>query len=198
MRSLLLCLTAAVSGAGLALYERPRPSEAGTAIRMDLDGLVERAGLALEAHVASATSLEINGEVFTDFHLIVDRTWWGEDLPVRTVRLPGGALPSGKVTIVPGMPSLVPGDDVVILLTEPGLHDLRVVVGLNQGRWRIVGDGMGGKLAVRGSEGASLVGAGGGLPLPADRLDVMDYAGLIARMEAAAGARRAREQAEGK
>jgi hypothetical protein len=192
MRSTFLCVAAALFGAGLAVDQRSPWTEASTAIRMDLDELVERSELVLEAHVVSASPVDIQGQVFTDYQLLVDRTWWGEDLGVRTVRLPGGVLPSGRGTMVPGMPSLVPGDDVVLALTEPDASERRVVVGLSQGRWRIVGDGQGGKLALRGGEGAALVSPNGGLALSADHLDIMDYADLIMRVEAAVGAKRAR------
>lgn len=192
MRSTFLGLVAILLGAGLAReLDRPRPV-AGTALRMDLQELVDRSDLLLEARVVRATPVEVSGQVHTDYQLLVDRTWWGDDLGVRTVRLPGGVLASGRGTLVPGMPSLVPGDDVVLALTGPDRLDRRVVVGLSQGRWRIVGDGQGGKLAVRGGEGASLLGPAGGLPLPADRLDVVEYSGLVARLEAAAADRRAR------
>jgi len=159
---------------------------------MDLGQLVDRADLVFEGHVVSATPVDIGGDVFTDYQLIVDRTWWGDDLGARTVRLPGGALPSGRVTIVPGMPSLVPGDDVVLSLTEADDLSRRVVVGLSQGRWRIVGDGRGGKLALRGGEGGALVSSPSALPVPVERLDVMEYADLVSRLEAAAAKRLAR------
>lgn len=192
MRSTFICVAAALFGAGLALDPASSHPEAGTAIRLDVDGLVDRADLVVEAYVASATPVEIDGDVYTDYQLLIDRTWWGEDLGVRTVRLPGGVLPSGRGTLVPGMPSVVPGDDVILALTEPGSQERRVVVGLSQGRWRVVGDGRGGKLVVRGGEGGALVAGPGATPLPIDRLEVMDYADLVSRLEAAAGARRAR------
>ena len=196
MRSTFLCVAAALLGAGLALDPAPSDPAAGTAVRMDLGELVDRAGLLFEGHVVSATPVDIDGDVFTDYQLIVDRTWWGDDLGSRTVRLPGGALPTGRVTLVPGMPSLVPGDDVVLALTEADDLSRRVVVGLSQGRWRIVGDGHGGKLALRGGEGGAIVDAPSALPVPVDRLDVMDYADLVSRLEAATAARRARGEDE--
>lgn len=156
---------------------------------MDVEELVDRSGLALEARVVQAQPVNMNGDVYTDYQLAVDRTWWGEPQSVRTVRLPGGALPSGRVTMVPGMPSLVPGDDVVLLLTEADDAGRRVVVGLSQGRWRIVGDGQGGKLAVRDDEGGILVAPSGTSDA---RMDVLGYAELVSRLEAATQTRRAR------
>ena len=94
--------------------------------------------------------------------------------------------------MVPGMPSVVPGDDVILALTETDGLERRVVVGLSQGRWRVVGNGQGGKLAVRDSEGGALVLRPGATPVPSDRMDVMGYADLVSQLEAAAGARRAR------
>lgn len=192
MRSTLLCLTAVLLGASLARDLAPSRSAAGTAIRMGIEELVDRAGLVVEGHVASATPVEVDGVVHTDYQLIVDRTWWGEPLGARTVRLPGGVMASGRGTIIPGMPSVVPGDDLILALTTPDSRERRAVVGLSQGRWRVVGNGRGGKLAVREDEGGSLVLNPGAAAVPVDRMDVMDYADLASRLEAAAGARRAR------
>ena len=192
MRSTFLCLAAALLGAGLATHPTTSQPEAGTAIRMAVENLVDRADLVIEGHVASATPVDLDGVVYTDYQLLVDRTWWGEDLGSRTIRLPGGVLPSGRATMVPGMPSVVPGDDVILALTETDGLERRVVVGLSQGRWRVVGNGQGGKLAVRDSEGGALVLRPGATPVPSDRMDVMGYADLVSQLEAAAGARRAR------
>lgn len=194
MRSSFICVAAALLGLGLALDPAPADPSAGTAVRMDVGQLVDRSDLVLEGRVVTATPVDIDGDVFTDYQLLVDRTWWGQDQGTRTVRLPGGALPSGRVTMVPGMPSLVPGDDVVLALTEPDDVSRRVVVGLSQGRWRIVGNGRGGKLALRGGEGGALVASPTATPVPVDRLDVMEYADLVSSLEAAAAGRRAREE----
>ncbi len=193
MRSVFLCLAAGLFGAGLAQVPGPLRSEAGTAVRLDLEQLVEHSDLVLEAQVVAASPVEIGGEVSTDYQLLVDRTWWGEDQATRTIRLPGGMLPSGRGTLVPGMPQLAPGDDLILMLSAEGSHQQRVVVGLSQGRWRIVGDGRGGKVALRSGEGTALIDGQHSLPLPADQLEEVDYADLVSRIEAAVGARRARE-----
>ena len=146
----------------------------------------------LKATLSRPARVEVDGVVHTDYQLLVDRTWWGEQLGARTVRLPGGVMASGRDTLIPGMPSVVPGDDLILALTTPDSRERRAIIGLSQGRWRVVGNGVGGKLAVREDEGGSLVLEPGAAVVPVDRMDVMDYADLASRLEAAAGARRAR------
>lgn len=192
MRGIFTVVGAAAAAIALALQQdRAAELEAGTALRMDLAELVDASELVLEARVVSARPVEApDGLVHTEYQLAVDRTFFGEDLPVRTVRLPGGVLPGGRGTLVPGMPELVPGEDVVVMLSPASHLGNRMPIGLHQGKYRIVADGRGGKVAVRAS-GALLNGATGRLR-PDGGLEVVDFAELVARLESAAAARRAR------
>ena len=166
-------------------------SQAGTALKMELEEVVQASGLVLEGRIVSgqsATSPE--GAIYTDWQIAVDRTWWGEDAPTQTVRLPGGALADGRATLVPGMPSLVPGEEVVLMLSEPSPDGMRVPTGLTQGKYRIVADNPGAKRAVRTGQNVTLASTAGALA-DKDGLAVLDYAELVAKLEAATQAKRA-------
>lgn len=175
-----------------AFAQRPADeSQAGTALKMDLEEVVGASGLVLEGKVLGGHSAESpEGAIYTDWEIAVDRTWWGEDQPTRTVRLPGGVLATGKGMAVPGMPSLVPGEDVVLMLTEASENGLRVPTGLGQGKYRIVADAQGAKHAVRTGEHLTLATSTGALA-GKDGLTVLDYAELVAKLEAATQAKRA-------
>lgn len=168
------------------------PLEAGTALRMELEEAVGRADLVIEGRVLDAHPVVgANGDVFTDYELRVDRTFLGTPSAATTIRLPGGMLPSGRGTLVPGLPSLRVGQDHVLLLTEPSARGgTRLPVGLSQGRYRIVRDPSGERFAVRDDAAASLV-DGAGRPAPVDTHEVHEYAAFTARLEAAANAARA-------
>lgn len=162
---------------------------ASTAVEMDLGEVVDHSGLVLEGRVVDGRSAETpEGAIYTDWQIAVDRTWWGEDEPTRTVRLPGGVLANGKAMMIPGMPSLRPGEDVVLMLTEPSEDGMRMPTGLAQGKYRIIADAAGGKHAVRTGEHLTLA-TGTGAFAGAARLAVLDYADLVAQLEAAAQAK---------
>lgn len=166
-------------------------THAGTALKMDLGEIVESSGLVFEGKVLGGRSAESpEGAIFTDWQIAVDRTWWGEDEPTRTVRLPGGVLANGKAMMVPGMPSLVPGEDVVLMLSEESQGGLRMPTGLSQGKYRIVADSHGAKRAVRTGEHLTLATSVGSLA-GQDGLSVLDYAELVAQLEAATQTKRA-------
>ena len=111
MRTLSLvagCFLLTFSTVGIAL--RPPGVQAGTALKMELPEVVERADLILEARVLSARAFETSGMIETEFLLQVDRTFHGEDQPYRSIRIPGGVLEDGRGMILAGMPRLVVGE----------------------------------------------------------------------------------------
>lgn len=167
-------------------------SQAGTAIRMDLDETFQQSDLVVEGTVRDRASAEDeNGLIYTDWEIDVARTFWGDDRPRRTVRLPGGVLSSGKATVVPGMPRLSEGEDVVLLLGEPSVDGLRMPVGLSQGKYRLITSTDGNKTAVQTGDHVSLISARSTRSV--EGLEMMDYADLVSRIESAAQTRRATE-----
>ena len=166
-------------------------SQAGTALEMDLSEVVDASNLVLEGRVVQGrSSTTEDGTIYTDWDIEVDRTWWGDDEPVRTVRIPGGVLSDGKGMVVPGMPSLAPGEDVVLMLSDESDKGLRIPTGLGQGKYRIVSDGQGSKKAIRTGEHMTLASTAGTLA-SGDGLSVLDYAELVAELEAATQRKRA-------
>jgi len=170
-----------------------RPVDAGVALRMDVDQMVQRAGLVISGRVLGARALVAgNGRIDTEYTLTVDRTFWGEALGQRVIRIPGGVLPDGRGLMLPGMARLVPGEDVVLLLSEAGLDGVRVPMGLAQGKYRIVTNQLGTRIAVRTQAELELVQPGTGVVMPAEGADAIDYSELVAQIETATARRRAR------
>lgn len=200
MRGIFPCLCAVlVALLVAATQDRGHHPEASTALRMDLTQLVAGADLVLEGRVVSTLPLiAADGLVHTEIQLQVERTYWGEHLGVRTLRLPGGVLPDGHGTLVPGMPRLAMGQDVVLVLSPETHLGSRVVCGLAQGHYSLLRDVRGRRLAVRWQADATLdPDAGVGLSVPSGEgaAEVLEYAELVARLERAVATRRAREAA---
>ena len=182
MRRLLPLLTALV----LAL----QPA-ADTAARFDLDGLADRADWVVDADVLAVTALEdAKGRIFTEYRLRVGRAYHGEVEGEVVVKVPGGVLPSGRGTILPGLPRMATGERVVLFLTAPSRHGLRVPVGAAQGAF-FLREGTDGEVRVeRRMGGLSLV--EDELDERADRRRRGSYVELAGRIESAVA--RARER----
>ena len=198
--SLLRTFTIALASAAATLIlmglpgwgDRGTASRAGTALRMDLEELVYRSDLSVEARVLSSSSVVgETGRIETDYVLTVDRTLWGLHEGTRVVRLPGGVLADGRGLVLPGMPRLAAGEDLILMLSQAGRGDLRVPVGLSQGRFTVRTALDGTRTFERDQGGLSLVDPATGLSRRADTLVVLDYAETLARIEAAANRRRA-------
>lgn len=179
------------------LHARMPVVEAGTALRLDLDALVQRSDVALEGRVlAKSARVGDHGRVETEYVVRVTRTFVGAPISERTIRLPGGVMPDGSGTSIPGMPALVPGEDVLLFLTVENDRGLRLPVGLAQGKLRVVADPAGRKRLVRDQDGLDLVSSSGGLDRQADGAAALEYAESIARIEAAAAAKKAAKASE--
>lgn len=167
-------------------------SQAGTAIRMELDEAFMRSEMVIEGSVTTGTSGETSlGEIYTDWTINVDRTYWGEHQATRVVRLPGGVLANGYGSMIPGMPRLVLGEEVVLFLSAESEEGMRVPVGLSQGKYRIVTASDGARTAVQTGDHVTLISARATRSI--DGLEMLDYADLIARIEAASQTRRVAE-----
>ena len=167
---------------------------AGTALRMDTDALVESADLVLEGRVLSARGVETeDGMIETEYELQVERTFEGLDLVQRTIRIPGGLLEDGRGLLLSGLPRLGVGEETLLFLSEPSPSGVRMPVGLSQGRYRIVRNLDGSRVAVRDQGELGLVDPQTGEVIEAAGRHVRDYAELISEIEAAV----AREQSLG-
>lgn len=150
--------------------------------------MVQEADLVVEGRVLATRCVEDDrGRVVSDFELEVARTFTGEHRERRTVRLPGGMLPSGRGLLVPGLPSLALGERVILALSKPNAQGMRLTTGLSQGKFQVLTGPDGLPQAVRGGVGGTLAGPGG--LEETGGVEVMPYAELVARLEAAANAK---------
>jgi hypothetical protein len=188
--SLLSIVLPIVALASLFRLER---SQAGTAIRLDIGGLVDRADLVLEGCVtAEHAVIGPASRIDTEFTIAVEHTYLGDPLATRVIRWPGGVLPDGRGMALPGMPRLSVGSRAILFLTAADSVGMRMPVGLAQGELSIAIDAIGGKHVVRDQSDLSLVDPRTGSVAHADAKCVLDYAGTIAEIEARVAAKRAR------
>lgn len=166
----------------LALFLPAREAGAGTAQRLDLPALVQRAELIVEARVLARHTLESEGLLVTEYLLEVSRTFRGADQPYRTLRLPGGVRADGSGLLVPGVPHLAPGEEAVLFLEPEGRGGARLPAGLAQGKFGLRRAADGSKRLVRDVGALALTSSGGAR-------SVSDYADLVAAIEAAAPVR---------
>jgi len=195
MRRFLL-LAPVLWGAALLIVRaplfRPHDVSAGTAIELDLQGLVDGSALILEARVASARCFESStGRIETEYRLDVDRTFWGTDLAERVVRLPGGVLADGRGLVLPGMPGVREGEDLILFLSAESPDGLRMPVGLAQGKLRVLTGMNGQRVLAREPASLSTLSPGSGAHNDADGWEVLRYAETLADLRAAVDRRRA-------
>jgi hypothetical protein len=176
--------------AGSFLLTALRPSagdvEAGTALRMDVGELAQRSALVVEARVLGMHALEeADGRIETELQLEVARTFRGEDVVYRAVRLPGGVLPDGRGMLLAGMPRVEVGETAILFLTAPTGSGMRMPVGLAQGKMRVVTAPSGEKLVVCDQAGLELAHRATGAITAADGTHVRSYAQVLAQIEAA-------------
>lgn len=188
MRRVLL-LVGSLLGLCALLSPRTAPTEvdAGTAIRLDIPGLVQRAELVIEGRVLSqAVHLGAGGLIDTEFEIDVMRTFVGEDLRTRSIRLPGGVLPNGNGLMLPGMPVLSTGEDVLLFLTLPSSSGVRLPVGLSQGKFRVETNLAGQKQVSRSHGALTVLDPNSGALHESIGAELFDYAEVIAEIHAAA------------
>jgi len=167
------------------LFHQPAV-RAGTALRMEVNELVERAELVVEGRIMSARGVETEaGMIETEYQMQVDRTFEGEDIVDRTLRLPGGILEDGRGLLLVGLPRLQVGEEALLFLSAASSTGVRMPVGLSQGRYRILRRNDGSRLMVRDQTDLGLVDQDSGHVAEADSRHVRNYAELIAEVEAA-------------
>jgi len=98
--------------------------------------------------------------------------------------------------VVPGLPDLAVGEEVVLFLTRESPNGWRMPVGLSQGKYRKVADAKGRVLAVREHGDLDLYDPDTRSLRRAAPRDGMDYQELRDQIESAVAARKAREARE--
>ena len=191
-----LGLATAIAVAGVVL-DRPGAAHAGTARRMTVENMVDAADVIVQAEVLSARSrVGARGIIETEYVLDVSQTFWGQPLSTRVVRLPGGVLPDGRGLVLSGMPELHKGDEALLFLTRASASGIRMPVGLAQGKFELERQKNGSLQLTREIVGLALSNPTTGKVEEAPRVQVFDYAAIVAQVRAAASARTAREKTE--
>ncbi|MEZ4437151.1 MAG: hypothetical protein R3F65_32550 [bacterium] len=153
-RSLLRTLVGALALA-LASPALITPSSAATVVRLDLPQLVEEADLILLATVEATESFRAGRRIMTRVTLKPGTVVKGSADARVVVVVPGGSI-GGIGQRVPGAASFIAGEDVVAFLSAAGPDGPRSVVGMAQGKLRVV-PGLDGVRLVRDLEGLTLV-----------------------------------------
>ena len=173
---------------------------ASTAIELDLQGLVDRSELVIEGRVLSRRVLAgAHGRPETEYVVAIDVPYLGGRDALQTFRFPGGTLPEsegGTALLVPGLPDLAPGEDVILFLTCPSPNGWRMPVGLSQGKYRKAADADG-RLRVEREHGElDLYDPKTRTLRRAPPSEKADYQQVRAAIERAVAERRAREAKE--
>ncbi|MEZ5975374.1 MAG: hypothetical protein R3F17_10810 [Planctomycetota bacterium] len=189
----LLLLTLACAGAvcfRVTGQTAQEPAQAGTALRMDVESLVDSADQIVEARIVGRrTFVDEAGRLVTEYQLDVDRDFLTGSQADRTVRIPGGVLNSGRGLMLAGMPRIEVGEDVVLFLNG---EELCMPTGLAQGKFRLITDRTGMRRAVRNAANLELLSAQGG-SAGHGGVDSLTYAELSARVQARVVQRQASE-----
>ena len=197
MRWIILALAMGGLAVGLVRKHSSAPAlQAGTAIRMEVEDLVDRADFILEARITGRRTLQDeHGRIVTEYQLLKRREFYGESGDV--VRIPGGVLASGRGLILPGMPLIQVGEEVMLFLNG---DNLSMTTGLAQGKYRLMTTHQGERLAVR-QGGLEVAGSGCGHASHSNTahlcqqgaVQAMPYAELSARVQARVADRLAQE-----
>ncbi len=164
-------------------------ARAGTAVHLEIEGLVQNAELVFEGRVVTARSYRTRGgqsstgPVETEFFVTVQRTYLGQPTGTRVFRLPGGVLEDGSGMVVPGMPSLREGDTALFFLTEESHTGWRVPVGLAQGKLDVVVDAQGRRALKRSGASLNLIDQRTGLFVPIPEGAYLNYDETVLRIE---------------
>lgn len=92
--------------------------------------------------------------------------------------------------LLAGMPRIEPGENVLLFLSEPGAGGIRMPVGLAQGKFRILTRADGSRIVVRDAAGVTLVQPRTGALVRGEGRSVIDYADVVAQIEAASATKR--------
>ncbi len=166
---------------------------------MDIAALVDASDIAFQGTVLTKHArLGANKLIETEYVFKVEKTFWGEELKSRSVRIPGGVLPDGRGLILAGMPTLAEREEVVLFLSKSSGGGLRMPIGLAQGKFAVERLENGATRLVRDSSQLQLANPLTGKLEDAPARSVHGYAQVTGEILAAVAARKARNQASGK
>jgi hypothetical protein len=145
----------ALLGAALLTFVASWSSQVGarasTVEQLDLAGLFDRSEHVVHGRIAAKrVVVGARGRPETEYELGLTHAFWGGAANVLTFRTPGGALADGRELVIPGLPSLAVGEEVLLFLSRESRTGLRVPVGLAQGKFQVVRDEHGAATLLRG------------------------------------------------
>ena len=157
--------------------------DAGTAPHLELEEVVQHARVALVGTVQSALARRAaDGMIETEYRLAVEQRFVGDGGASETVVFPGGVLADGSGLVLPGVPQLAVGEEVVLFLSDRDAQSgRRMPVGLEQGRYRLVLGADGVRRALGAGPSYALDASGA----PHDAIVSQSYQTLRTRIEAA-------------
>jgi len=94
-------------------------SLAATYVMVADEDMVDGAARVAVVRVLGREVVEVGGRVFTDYLVEPLRTYKGAARAgVLTLRRPGGILPDGRATIIPGLPEMIVGQEALVFMIE--------------------------------------------------------------------------------
>lgn len=166
--------------------------EAGTALRLEVGDMARTSDLVIEGKVLDASVLEgESGLIETEYLVSVDRTLWGADLGTRIVRFPGGVLPDGRGMMIPGMPQIDVGEDVLLFLSKPTSWGMRMPMGLAQGKFSVLRSFNGERRLIRDRGSVTYVDPATGQVSETPTAASLDYAAVMSEIHAGIALRNA-------
>ncbi len=94
-------------------------SSAATYVMVADEDMVDGAARVAVVRVLGSEVVEIDGRIFTDYHVESLQTYKGaaRSGPL-TLRRPGGILPDGRAMIVPGLPEMLVGQEALVFMVD--------------------------------------------------------------------------------
>lgn len=178
MRWTLFILAIACASWAVGHQSQISPSaQAGTAIRMDVEQLVDGADRIVQGRVSGRRTLRDRvGRVVTDYEMQVERTFLGEAQATRTIRIPGGVTSDGRGLVLPGMPKIQVGEEVVLFLNGEGMQ---MPTGMAQGKYRVMSDGHGSQQVMRSTGSLELVSPAGSSHGGVQAMSFSEFSGRV-------------------
>ncbi|MBI5434732.1 MAG: hypothetical protein HZA52_18010 [Planctomycetes bacterium] len=169
---------------------------ASTVEKLDLAGLFERSEHVVHGRILkSSVKLGAHGRPETTYEVDVTTAFWGTSSGTLTFRTAGGALPDGRELVIPGLPKLAIGEEVLLFLTCESKRGLRMPVGLAQGKFQVVRDEQGPATLLRGESELEFLDPTTHEPQKLSTRASLDFDATARELERLAGERRDREAA---
>lgn len=144
---------------------------------MDVEELVDGADRIVQGRISGRRTLRDQvGRVVTDYEMQVDRTFLGQPDALRTIRIPGGVTADGRGLVLPGMPEIRVGEEVVLFLNGQGMQ---MPTGMAQGKYRVISDGHGTQQVMRHTGSLELISAAGASCGGVSSLDYSEFSGRV-------------------